>query len=103
LLTIRTVIVHEVILASAADATATFAARRASLYALDALEGDAEFLTRTCDCRTHAKKSNKYVMSKDKLAGFAEEDEEILAVEGVLAQAEKESRSGSEEIDGAEI
>jgi len=25
----------------------------ASLLALDALEGDADFMTRTCDCRTH--------------------------------------------------
>jgi endoribonuclease Dicer len=29
------------------------AARRASFSALDALEGDPEFMTRTCDCRTH--------------------------------------------------
>jgi endoribonuclease Dicer len=89
------VVVHDVILASATDATATFAARRASLYALDALEGDAQFLTRTCDCRTHAKKSHKR-MAKDMLAGFSEEDEEMLIVEGVLAHAD---RSQSEEQD----
>ncbi|KAF8165429.1 hypothetical protein B0H34DRAFT_689150 [Crassisporium funariophilum] len=47
------VLVHEVILASGEDTTPTLAARQASLLALDALEGDADFLTRTCDCRTH--------------------------------------------------
>lgn len=46
------VLVHDVVLASAEDAMGVSGARRASLFALDALEGDAEFLTRTCDCRT---------------------------------------------------
>ena len=45
--------VHEVILASGEDTTHVFAARLAALFALDALEGDADFMTRTCDCRTH--------------------------------------------------
>ena len=45
--------VHEVILASGEDTTNVFAARMAALFALDALEGDADFMTRTCDCRTH--------------------------------------------------
>jgi endoribonuclease Dicer len=45
--------VHKVILASAEDVSATSAGRMASLLALDALEGDADFMTRTCDCRTH--------------------------------------------------
>lgn len=48
-----TVLVHEVILASGEDLAAPSAARLASLLALDALEGDADFMTRTCDCRTH--------------------------------------------------
>jgi endoribonuclease Dicer len=47
------VVVHEVILASGEDTTHVFAARLAALFALDALEGDADFMTRTCDCRTH--------------------------------------------------
>jgi endoribonuclease Dicer len=51
------VVVHDVILASAIDSAATRAARRASLSALDALEGDAQFLTRTCDCRTGTRKA----------------------------------------------
>jgi len=46
-------VVHEVILASGEDTTHVFAARLAALFALDALEGDADFMTRTCDCRTH--------------------------------------------------
>jgi hypothetical protein len=45
------VICHDVILASAIDLTAQLASRRASFLALDALEGDPEFLSRTCDCR----------------------------------------------------
>lgn len=45
--------VHEVILASGEDTTHAFAARLAALFALDALEGDVDFMTRTCDCRTH--------------------------------------------------
>ena len=47
------VVVHEVILASGEDTTHVFAARLAALFALDALEGDADFMTRTCDCRAH--------------------------------------------------
>jgi len=47
------VVVHEIILASGEDMTHVFAARLAALFALDALEGDADFMTRTCDCRTH--------------------------------------------------
>ncbi|KAI0939123.1 hypothetical protein AcV5_000626 [Taiwanofungus camphoratus] len=52
------VVVHDIILASAMDATASSAMRRASLSALDALDGDPDFMTRTCDCRTlqHSKK-----------------------------------------------
>jgi endoribonuclease Dicer len=45
------VICHDVILASAIDLTPQLASRRASFLALDALEGDTEFLSRTCDCR----------------------------------------------------
>ena len=54
--------VHEVILASGEDTTHAFAARLAALFALDALEGDADFMTRTCDCRTHI--VNKKVRKK---------------------------------------
>lgn len=55
------VICHDVILASATDTTAQIASRKCSFLALDALEGDPEFMTRTCDCRelTDARKANK--------------------------------------------
>lgn len=71
------VLVHDVILATAEDNTATFAARRASIFALDALEGDAEFLSRTCDCRTSAttKKAHKKALEQI-LQGFGDEEAE---------------------------
>ncbi|KAK0212596.1 hypothetical protein DFS33DRAFT_1248292 [Desarmillaria ectypa] len=46
------VLVHDIVLASATEANPISAARLASLWALDALEGDSSFLARTCDCRT---------------------------------------------------
>ncbi|SRR6266511_1106725 len=52
-LILRSVVVHDVILSSGEDVNPATAARRASFFALDALEGDPEFMTRTCDCRTH--------------------------------------------------
>lgn len=64
------VLVHDVILASAEDATVTVAARRASLFALDALEGDAEFLTRTCDCRAQARPKPASKNLEHILSGF---------------------------------
>lgn len=82
-------IVHDVILANAEDSTATSAARRASLFALDALEGDAEFLARTCDCRTHgqAKKTRKKALDNI-LAGL---EADLMAVEEILAEADDSS------------
>ncbi|KAJ6539259.1 hypothetical protein B0H19DRAFT_1314532 [Mycena capillaripes] len=47
------VLVHDVILASGEGPSISLAARSASWCALDALEGDAEFL-RICDCPKHA-------------------------------------------------
>ena len=81
------VIVHDVVLASTQDATAASAARRASESALDALEGDAQFLTRTCDCRTHAqaRKAHKKAM-KHIPSGFGDEEDDLLPVEDVLAE-----------------
>ncbi|KAK0461022.1 uncharacterized protein EV420DRAFT_1529795 [Desarmillaria tabescens] len=46
------VLVHDIVLASATEANPISAARLASLWALDALEGDSDFLARTCDCRS---------------------------------------------------
>ncbi|KAK0454722.1 hypothetical protein EV421DRAFT_1758788 [Armillaria borealis] len=45
------VLVHGIVLASATETNPVSAARLASLWALDALEGDSTFLARTCDCR----------------------------------------------------
>ena len=79
------VIVHNVVLARAFDTTSVVAARRASEFALDALEGDAQFLTSTCDCRTHAqaRKAEKKAM-KHHLSGFGSEEDDLLVVEDVL-------------------
>lgn len=54
----------------------------ASLLALDALEGDADFMTRTCDCRTHLthkklrNKSDFERALEEAFAGGLAEDEE---------------------------
>jgi endoribonuclease Dicer len=82
------VIVHEVILASATDTTVTFAARKASFFALDALEGDAEFLIRECDCRSNAQ-SKKAQKGADDVLSRLQEDE-ALPVEGSLSQGNLE-------------
>ncbi|KAI0303226.1 hypothetical protein BC826DRAFT_984082 [Russula brevipes] len=52
--TLCSVIIHEVILASAVGPTAAFAAKRAAVYALDAIEGDPEFITRITQEGTQA-------------------------------------------------
>ncbi|KAI0786396.1 hypothetical protein C8Q75DRAFT_271436 [Abortiporus biennis] len=46
------VVVHDIILASATDESTVIALRRAASYALDALEGDPDFMMRECDCRS---------------------------------------------------
>jgi len=70
------VVVHDVILASAVDTAATLAARRASLSALDALEGDSVFMASTCDCRTNAQTRKAHKKTLDHImAGFGDEEE----------------------------
>lgn len=78
-----TVLVHDVVLTSATDVSATAAARRASDLALDAIEGDNLFMSRTCDCRMQnlARKAAKKAQKGTTLNG--EEVEEQI-VEGVL-------------------
>ncbi|TDL29625.1 ribonuclease III [Rickenella mellea] len=78
------VVVHDIILASAEDPSSTFAARRASFLALDALEGDSTFLTRTCDCRARTQKKKAERKSLKKGNQSPVEMEEMI-VEGVLA------------------
>jgi endoribonuclease Dicer len=79
------VVIHEVILASAVGPTAAYAAKRAAVCALDAIEGDADFITRTCDCRTktQAKKAHKKAL-KQMLASLQEQSEDQEMVEKVL-------------------
>jgi endoribonuclease Dicer len=82
--TLNLVVCHDIILASAEDPTAQFAARKASFLALDALEGDAEFMSRTCSCRSinEAKKAAKKAAAKN-ITEFdeAEADLEMRIVE----------------------
>ncbi|KAH7922454.1 hypothetical protein BV22DRAFT_656663 [Leucogyrophana mollusca] len=60
------VIVHDIILANAIDTTGHSAGRKASILALDALEGDSGFMAHTCDCRTgaQARKAQKKVLDR---------------------------------------
>ncbi|KAF8591451.1 ribonuclease III [Ramaria rubella] len=87
------VLCHDIILASAEDPSAQFAARKASFLALDALEGDPDFMTRTCSCRSQneAKKAARKAAAKN-LAEFdeAEADAEMRLVEEMaLGRVEK--------------
>ena len=65
--------------------TAANGAKRAAVNALDAIEGDPEFITRTCDCRakTQAKKAHKKAL-KNMLASLQEQDDDQEAVERAL-------------------
>ncbi|TFY77295.1 hypothetical protein EWM64_g6716 [Hericium alpestre] len=80
------VLVHDVILSSASDKTSALAAKRASLEALDAMEGDSGFMKRTCDCRAlnQAKKERKKALAQA-LSTFSDE-EDLMAVEGALVE-----------------
>lgn len=66
------------------DTTSTFAARRASLCALDALEGDPDFMTRICNCRalSQNKKAEKKASKRAVRRNLKNADE--IAVESVL-------------------
>ena len=79
------VIVHDIILSSAMDSTSTLAAKIASLNALDALEGDWNFMIRTCDCRAmcQLKKAKKKVLKEYRDL----QDTDELAVELALTEA----------------
>lgn len=81
-------LVHDVILASGEDLVPTTAAKRASFSALDALEGDPEFMTRTCDCRTHQ------IHKKQRRKSEFEK-----ALEKALARPENGDEKAGEEIE----
>ncbi|KAF8332689.1 uncharacterized protein EI90DRAFT_3145368 [Cantharellus anzutake] len=68
------VVFHDIILASAVDSTVQLASRRASFLALDALEGDPEFLARTCDCRSAQGTSKSKRVPEQKGGSIANSD-----------------------------
>lgn len=75
-------VIHDVILASAAGPSAIYASKQAAVYALDAIEGDPDFIARTCDCRskTQAKKANKKAL-KQMLASLQDQSEDRQPVQ----------------------
>ncbi|KAG8753081.1 hypothetical protein FRC14_006464 [Serendipita sp. 396] len=64
--------VHNVILTVGIDASPVLAARKASLEALDALEGDPAFMSRVCDCRAKAEQRKAAKRSARTQSGKAE-------------------------------
>ena len=85
------VIIHDTILACATDATSGSAAKYASLYALDALEGDPGFMPRTCDCRAQAQSRKTQSKKHIDMRGFAEEDDVVAVEELVQVEPEPEN------------
>ena len=96
------VVIHDVTLASAVGPTAAYAAKRAAVYSLDAIEGDAEFITRTCDCRakTQAKKAHKKAL-KQMLASLQEQNDDQEAVEKALTLLDGDEDSAIVEASGS--
>ncbi|KAJ7601032.1 hypothetical protein C8J56DRAFT_24327 [Mycena floridula] len=72
------VLVHDVVLATAEGLTSVSAARSAAFSAIDALEGDAEFLTKTCDCRTRTQVAKSPKELVQVLNGFGDSDKQEL-------------------------
>ncbi|KAF9569018.1 ribonuclease III [Agrocybe pediades] len=92
------VLVHEVVLASAEDTTLTSAARQASLMALDAIEGDPEFMARTCNCKNRSKQKKLRKKSSFEIAlerALAEGVDE----ENEFGDAYKDSSEGDDDMD----
>lgn len=85
---LSSVIVHDIVLTSTTDIAGNTAARRASLLALDAIEGDPEFLARTCDCREviEARKATK--KANKKTPRNVEEAEEQVVEDALASDAE---------------
>ncbi|KAF9534830.1 hypothetical protein CPB83DRAFT_901776 [Crepidotus variabilis] len=96
------ILVHEVVLASGEDLTPATAARRASFCALDALEGDPDFMTRTCDCRTHQthkkqRKKTEFEKALEKAltkSEAVEDQEEINEIAGRVEENLNDGESG---------
>lgn len=87
------------ILASGDDVNPTTAARRASFFALDALEGDPDFMTRICECRTHQshkkpRKKTEFEKALEKTMSRQNEenirnDSEVMAEDGEQGKGSK--------------
>ncbi|CAL1702186.1 unnamed protein product [Somion occarium] len=75
------VVVHDTVLASAMDPSPTVARRMVAFFALDALEGDPQFMSRICSCRVN--RINKKLQKQQ--LGYEDEDD-AQAVENVLGQ-----------------
>jgi endoribonuclease Dicer len=93
------VVIHDIILASAMGTTAAYASKQAAIYALDAIEGDPDFITRTCDCRakTQAKKAHKKAL-KQMLASLQEQSEDQEAVEDAIIIVDGDDDGMIEEV-----
>ncbi|RDB22674.1 Dicer-like protein 1 [Hypsizygus marmoreus] len=91
------VLVHDVILTSEEDHVATIAARRACFTALDALEGDAGFLARTCDCRTNAQPTKKEKKEARERALALEFEDDNMIVEDAEGDDDYLSESETED------
>ncbi|EPQ59279.1 hypothetical protein GLOTRDRAFT_136195 [Gloeophyllum trabeum ATCC 11539] len=76
------VIVHDTILAAAESATTLSASRMASFFALDALEGDSEFMKRTCDCRSQSQARKAVKKALKDMWEDDGNDEEVEAADG---------------------
>ncbi|KAF9006465.1 hypothetical protein BDQ17DRAFT_1351795 [Cyathus striatus] len=50
------VLIHDTVLSTAEGSAAANTVKLASMFALDALEGDPDFMKRVCDCRVHGGK-----------------------------------------------
>lgn len=108
--TVCEMIVHDIILARGADTTSANAAKRVSLYSLDALEGDPGFMSRTCDCRlqSQAKKAQKKAVEKflDDLdvprpPGETEKEKERAEAAKLTAKATEDKQAKTSEGAGA--
>jgi len=104
------VICHDVILASAIDLTAQLASRRASFLALDALEGDTEFLSRTCDCRAtnEASKGSKGSRRRKSTSGADSNQDANKSHDKAFSDGHNETHNGTsyefdEDGDGDEL
>ncbi|KIJ20171.1 hypothetical protein PAXINDRAFT_126718 [Paxillus involutus ATCC 200175] len=73
-------VIHQITLASAMGGTAQAAGRAASMLALDALQGDPGFMSRTCDCRGSWPSHKARQAVVDKMLAVEMEEEDTVSV-----------------------